>query len=53
MLKSDGSYEKIDRRGKISLDSQEYFTQEAREKARQEKQELPSRVFIPEEHIEE
>ena len=53
VLKSDGSYEKIDRRGKISLDSQEYFTQEAREKARQEKQELPSRVFIPEEHIEE
>ena len=52
VLMPDGSYEKIDRRGKVSLNAQEYFTQEAKERARREETVTESRVFIPEEPIE-
>ena len=53
ILQPDDTYIKVDRRGKTALNSQEYFVEEAREKARAE-QELPtgSRVFIPEEAAE-
>ena len=52
VLQPDGSYEKIDRRGKVSVNSQEYFVQEAVQKAKVEDVVVKSRVFIPEEPLE-
>lgn len=52
VLKPDGNYEKIDRRGKMSVNSQDYFVKEAEEKAKAEEIVVKSRVFIPEEPIE-
>ena len=51
ILQSDGSYEKVDRRGKAFLNAQEYFVEEARERARQKPDETHDRVFIPEEPV--
>lgn len=45
-VQTDGIYEKIDRRGKISLDCQEAFMEEALEKGKV-KEEKRSNVFIP------
>lgn len=54
LLKSDGSYEKQDKRGKILINSQMEFCREATEQA-QEKQakKEKSRVFIPAEPAED
>ena len=53
VLQPDGSYEKIDKRGKQLVNSQEYFCQEADERARIPKQAGDERVFIPAEAPEE
>lgn len=50
ILKPDGSYEKIDKRGKTLVNSQEQFCQEAVHEAKLAKRErefVKSRVFIP------
>ncbi|WP_101877020.1 RNA degradosome polyphosphate kinase [Lachnoclostridium edouardi] len=50
LLQPDGSYEKEDRRGKVSVNSQDQFCQEAVEKARQQlegQETVNDRVFIP------
>lgn len=49
VLQQDGTYEKIDRRGKELYNSQEVFCQEAIEEAREEEP-ADQRVFIPEKH---
>lgn len=46
LLKEDGSYEKIDRRGKPKLDSQMYFCEETLERQKLEKK-LEKRRFEP------
>ena len=50
MLQPDGSYEKIDKRGKVLFQSQEAFCQEAIKKARAavEAETVVTRTFIPE-----
>lgn len=54
ILMPDGTYEKIDRRGKESFDSQMSFCLEAMEAGKQKEAEfINNRVFIPETHIEE
>ncbi len=54
VLQPDGSYEKIDKRGKVLLCAQEYFCEEAESVLKQEaKEQAASRVFIPAEHIAE
>ena len=53
VLLPDGSYEKVDRRGKEAVTSQEIFCREAMEAARAKEETEPSRVFIPQMHIEE
>lgn len=50
ILQPDGSYKKEDRRGKDSLNSQDYFCKEAKERARVPKENIETRVFIPAEH---
>ena len=52
VLQADGSYEKVDRRGKTRFQSQETFCQEALNKANAEGEEetLVTRTFIPEVH---
>lgn len=52
LLKADGHYEKVDRRGKITFNSQEAFCQEAINKAGEDKEAVSTRVFIPEIHHE-
>ena len=48
IMQPDGTYERIDRRGKILLCAQEYFTKEAKEyQDKNEKKDENSRVFIP------
>ena len=47
ILQPSGNYEKIDRRGKVLVGSQDQFCREAVEYARQKPQEEDSRVFIP------
>ncbi|MGN0276246.1 MAG: RNA degradosome polyphosphate kinase [Hominisplanchenecus sp.] len=54
ILKPDGKYEKIDRRGKkVLLCAQEYFCEEAMKRAVVPVDPVRDRVFIPAEHIEE
>lgn len=53
ILQPDGSYERVDRRGKVRYSSQEAFCEEAIESARHKKAQVNKRVFIPETHIEE
>lgn len=50
VLQPDGSYEKIDKRGKTLLCAQEYFCEEAVRAAKQENDPVQSRVFFPMEH---
>ena len=50
VLKSDGTYEKVDKRGKAIYNSQLEFSLEAREEARRSKTPVNERVFIPETH---
>lgn len=52
LLKTDGSYEKVDRRGKESFDSQASFCKEARKFAVSVNESGDARVFIPETHHE-
>jgi polyphosphate kinase len=47
LMQPDGTYEKVDRRGKESYSSQEAFVREAREEAKKQKGILKDRVFIP------
>lgn len=51
ILQPDGSYEKVDRRGKIKMNSQEYFCEEAVERAVKPEDVVKDRVFIPAEPI--
>ena len=53
LLMPDGNYEKVDRRGKAALIAQDYFVEEAKEKAKkkQEPDETHDRVFVPEEPV--
>ncbi len=51
VLKPDGSYEKVDRRGKEKINSQLVFSEEALAAAKAASAaSSPSRLFIPEEH---
>ena len=53
ILQPDGSYEKVDRRGKEKINSQLIFCEEAVEEAKKLKEATQrTRVFIPEEHVE-
>ena len=48
IMQPDGTYERIDRRGKVLLCAQQYFTEEAKEYLKTiEKKDENSRVFIP------
>ena len=48
IMQPDGTYERIDRRGKVLLCAQDYFTEEAKEYLKKiEKKDENSRVFIP------
>lgn len=52
VLSADGTYEKIDKRGKVLLNSQQYFCEEAVSRAAQPEEEVNDRLFIPAEPIE-
>lgn len=52
VLAADGTYEKIDKRGKVLLNSQQYFCDEAISRAAQPEEEVNDRLFIPAEPIE-
>lgn len=52
VMQDDGTYEKVDRRGRESYSSQDVFVAEAMEEAKMLKEQLPERVFIPATHIE-
>ena len=47
VLQPDGRYEKIDKRGKVLLNSHDYFCEEAWENARLPESSVDKRVFIP------
>ena len=47
LLQADGTYEKVDKRGKTLVWSQHQFVEEAREKVSQKKNSVNTRVFIP------
>ena len=51
ILNKDGQYEKIDKRGKVLVNSQEQFCKEAKIKKEKEKDVYQDRVFIPAEHV--
>ncbi len=53
IMQPDGSYEKIDKRGKTLLCAQDYFCEEAVRLAQSAPEETKSRVFIPAEPVEE
>ena len=53
IMTEDGSYDKIDRRGKESYSSQEGFIEEAREEILKMQEGADNRVFIPAMHLEE
>ncbi|MBQ9135947.1 MAG: RNA degradosome polyphosphate kinase [Lachnospiraceae bacterium] len=52
MLTPEGTYEKVDRRGKETFNSQDAFCKEATAMAAESKEAENSRVFIPETHHE-
>lgn len=47
VLQPDGKYEKIDKRGKVLMSSQDYFCEEAWERAKPPESAVDNRVFIP------
>lgn len=49
ICKEDGSYQRVDRRGKVKLNSQEYFIDWAYKKIKKEKPAIGERKFIPKE----
>lgn len=53
LLQPDGSYEKVDRRGKETFNSQVAFCVEAMEAAKAQETPHDDRVFIPEKHVSE
>lgn len=52
VLHADGNYEKVDRRGKIALSSQDVFCREAMENVSKPSHGYQGRVFIPAEPVE-
>ena len=52
VLKSDGNYEKIDKRGKVLVNSQEQFCEEALAAVPRQEHVYRERVFIPAEPVE-
>ena len=52
ILQADGTYVKPDKRGKVLVNSQEYFCKEATERAEKPKEQENSRVFVPAEPVE-
>lgn len=52
ILQEDGTYEKVDKRGKTLLCAQDYFCQEATMQAKTEQETGDNRVFIPAEPVE-
>ena len=52
IMLTDGTYEKVDRRGKESYSSQDAFVIEAKEEAKKSKEGVNKRVFVPAQHIE-
>lgn len=53
VMQADGSYGKIDKRGKTLLIAQDYFCEEAMERAHKPHDPVQTRVFIPAEPVEE
>ncbi len=53
MLQPDGSYEKVDMRGREAFNAQLHFCHQAKAAAKAEKEVGNQRVFIPEMHHEE
>ena len=53
LLHEDGCYTKIDKRGKVLVNSQEIFCEEAKALLPEEENGFSDRRFIPAEHIEE
>ena len=51
LMLADGTYEKVDRRGKESYSSQDAFVLEAKEEAKKSKEVLNKRVFVPAQHM--
>ncbi len=47
ILQPDGSYEKIDKRGKVLVCAQDYFCKEAMERVKKPKDPVRDRVFVP------
>lgn len=47
ILQPDGTYEKVDKRGKVLLCAQDYFCEEAKQMAKGEQEAIKSHVFIP------
>lgn len=52
ILQPDGTYEKIDKRGKTQICSQDYFCEEATERAKVKKESIDKRIFVPAEAAE-
>ena len=52
ILGNDGTYKKVDKRGKEVFDSQLYFCEEAKEMTKQNEDVQNNRLFIPETHHE-
>lgn len=54
ILQADGQYEKQDKRGKVLVNSQMIFSQEAKERAKAlPGHQVTSRVFVPAEPVED
>ena len=52
VLQPDGRYEKIDKRGKALVSAQDFFCEEAVERAKKPEPHEAERIFIPAEPIE-
>ena len=52
ILQADGSYKKVDKRGKELFNSQQYFCEEAVEMTKKKEDVHNTRLFIPEIHHE-
>ena len=52
ILQPDGAYEKIDKRGKTLICSQDYFCEEATDRAKVKKESIDKRIFVPAEPAE-
>ena len=53
IMQADGTYEKVDRRGKENYSSQDAFVLESIEEAKKSKEIINKRVFVPAQHVEE